>query len=136
MDRNLQILGLAKKAGLLAVGSEDAGSAARAGKARVVISASDSSDSALRRARNSAEIGRTMHIIVPYSSFELGNVSGRGSPGTVAILDLGLAARFMREMAETEPERYGESADKLSRSVQAQEDKRKNTIPDKRRAKQ
>ena len=136
MDRNLQILGLAKKAGLLAVGAEGTGAAARAGKARVIISASDSSESALRRARYSAEIGRCLHIIVPYSGFELGNVSGRGSPGTVAILDLGLAARFLREIAETDPEQYGESADMLTRRAQAQAEKKKNTISGKRRAEQ
>ena len=133
MDRNLQIIGLAKKAGLLAVGSNDTGSAARAGKAQVVISASDASGSALRRARNSAEVCRAMHIIVPYTSFELGNVSGRGSPGTVAILDMGLAARFMRGMAETEPERFGESAELLTQKAAALTEKKNHTPSGKRR---
>ena len=102
MDNNLQILGLTKKAGLLAVGANDTHSAAKAGKAKVVISASDASDSAVRRARNSAEIGRVQHIIVPYTSFELGTVSGRGSPGTLAILDSGLAAKFVKLITNSE----------------------------------
>ena len=125
MDRNLQIIGLAKKAGLLAVGAEDSGSAARSKKAHIIISANDSSDNSLRRASSSAEIGQVLHIIVPYTSFELGSVSGRGSPGTVAILDLGLAARFMRGLAETDPERYRVSAEILSTKAGAKADKRK-----------
>jgi len=133
MDRNLQILGLAKKAGLLAVGADDASSALRTGKARVVISACDASESALRRARLSAEVSRALHIVVSYTSFELGSVSGRGSPGTAAILDAGLAARFMRGLAETAPERYREAAEFLAGSVRARTEKKKRPLSGKRR---
>ena len=133
MDRNLQIIGLAKKAGLLAVGAEDTSLAARAGKASVVVSSCDASDNAVRRARNSAETSHAIHIIVPYSSFELGNVSGRGSPGTVAILDAGLAARFMRGMAETEPERYSGAAEELAGKARVRLDTKRQTPPGKRR---
>ena len=132
MDRNLQILGLAKKAGLLAVGLQDTVCAARAGKARLIVSTSDASDSALRRARNSAESNRVLHIVLPYSSFELGNISGRGSPGTAAILDTGLAARFLRGLAETEPDRYKEPAELLQKAC-AHAKKKKHTPSGKRR---
>ena len=133
MDRCLQILGLAKKAGLLAVGAEDTRSLARAGKIRLVLSAGDASDSALRRARNSAEAGRALHMTVPYTSFELGNVSGRGSPGTVGFLDVGLAARFLRELALADPERYGETAELLTKKAQEQTERKKHSTTGKRR---
>ena len=133
MDRNLQIIGLAKKAGLLAVGAEDSSSAAKTGKARVVISAHNASKNALRRVRNSLEGKRTLHVIVPYTSFELGTVSGRGSPGTVAILDAGLAARFMTGMAETDPERYGEQATALTEKARAIAERKKLKPSGKRR---
>ena len=133
MDRNLQILGLAKKAGLLAVGSEDTGTAARMGKAQLVISTNDTSESALSRARNNAGIGRALHIVVPYTSFEIGNVSGRGSPGTVAILDTGLAACFMRGLAKTAPERYGGPAELLARKARAQTECKRRSLSGKRR---
>ena len=133
MDRNLQIIGLVKKAGLLAIGSEDTSSAARAGKTKLIISARDASDNALRRARNSAEVGRALHIVVPYTSFELGRVSGRGSPGTVAILDTGLAARFLRGMAEAEPELYSEAAEFLSQKAIAIKQRKNNNPSAKRR---
>ena len=133
MDANLQILGLAKKAGLLAVGAEDTISAARAGKAAIIVSAGDASAGALKRARKSAESYRTPHIVVPYSGFDLGNVSGRGSPGTIAILDKGLAARFMRGMAETDPEHYAELAALLTGEAREKAESRKNNQSGNRR---
>jgi ribosomal protein L30E len=136
MDRNLQILGLAKKAGLLAVGARDTLNATRAGKARLVISAGDSSVSSLSRARKSSEACHVLHLEVPYSGFELGNVSGRGSPCTVAILDAGLAARFVRGMADMDPARYGESAEMLTRKAARRAENKKQTLSGKRRTMQ
>ena len=133
MDRNLLILGIAKKAGLLAVGSEDTGSAARAGKARLVVSAHDASTAALRRAHKNAEIGQSLHVVVPYTSFELGSIIGRGSPGTLAILDIGLATRFVVGLAKNEPVRYGESAESLKRMALAQNIKKRRALFAKRR---
>ena len=44
MDRSLALLGMAKKAGLLAIGSEAAAVAARRGDAKLIITANDASD--------------------------------------------------------------------------------------------
>jgi len=112
-QRNIQLLGIARKAGLLAVGGEAVSMAARAGKARLIISAADASEGSLRRAKHSSITSRTTHVCVPYTKFELGNVTGRGSPGTVAILDIGIAAGFVRKLAEAQPERYGDTAEIL-----------------------
>jgi len=133
MDKTLQILGLAKKAGLLAVGLRDTVEAARAGKASLVISAADASGNALRQAQISAGAARAMHVAVPYSCFDLGTMSGRGSPGTLAILDTGLAARFLEGMAETDPDRYGGPAEILEQEHRKREEKRKQTLSGKRR---
>jgi len=119
MDRNIQLLGIARKAGLLAIGGDAVNTAARAGKAKLVISASDASEGALRRARHITEIDRIAYVIAPYTKFELGNVTGRGSPGTVAVLDTGLAAGFVRGLAETEPDSYGEVAALLDEQTSA-----------------
>jgi len=105
-DRNLQILGLAKKAGLLAVGEEAAGAAARSGKTKLIISASDASERSYRNARINADAGFAMCIVVPYTKFELGSIVGRGSPGTIAFLDTGLAVRFLQGLAEKQPEPF------------------------------
>ena len=133
MDRNLQFLGLAKKAGALAIGAEDAAAAVSSGRAAAVISACDASENAMRRARNCADIGGVIFATVPYSKVELGNVSGRGSPGTIAFLDVGLAAGFMRGLAALEPEKYGEHADVLTERSQARAKKTKDVITGKRR---
>ena len=114
MDRNLQILGLSKKAGLLAVGGADTEAAGKMRKAKVVISANDASESALNRAKKSADACRAVHLEVPYSSFELGAVCGRGSPSTVAILDTGFAAKFVNGLAIVDPMKYFQAAESLT----------------------
>ena len=100
MDRSLALLGMAKKAGQLAVGSEATALAARRGKAKLVITASDASDGSVRRAKTNAEASGVEHIAVPYTMFELGNASGRGSPGTIAFLDKGLADSYKKKLTE------------------------------------
>jgi len=102
MNRCLAILGMAKKAGLLAVGYDAAAIAARQGKATLIITASDTSDSSVRRAKSSAEINEITHIAVPFTMFELGKTAGRGSPGTIAFLDKGLADSFSKKLADTD----------------------------------
>ena len=116
-NRNLQILGLAKKAGFLSIGEESAGLAARNGQASLIISASDASERSLRNARINAETGFVAYAVVPYTKFELGNVTGRGSPGTIAFLDNGLAVRFLQGLAETEPEPFKKLWEELDQSA-------------------
>jgi len=102
MDRCLALLGMAKKAGLLAVGGEAAASAARRGEAVLIITASDASDGSVRRAKSNAESNGIEYTAVPFTMFELGITAGRGSPGTIAFLDKGLADGFKKRLVETE----------------------------------
>ena len=105
--RNLQLLGIAKKAGLLAIGCEDSESAARNGKTKLIISASDASERAFRNARINADFCGAICLTVPYTKYELGCITGRGSPATIAFLDTGLAVGFLKGLAETGDELYG-----------------------------
>ncbi|MCL2391925.1 MAG: hypothetical protein FWC66_04865 [Oscillospiraceae bacterium] len=116
-DRNLQILGLAKKAGMLAIGCESSSAAARSGKTKLIISASDASERAYRNARISADAGFAICVVVPYTKFELGNITGRGSPATVAFLDKGLAVRFLQGLAQEQPEPFAKIWEFLERSA-------------------
>ena len=100
MNRSLAMLGMAKKAGKLAVGGEATATAARRGEARLIITASDASGSSVRRAKNNAEASGIKHIAVPFTMFELGTTAGRGSPGTIAFLDKGLADGFIKKLTE------------------------------------
>jgi len=102
MNRSLALLGMAKKAGLLAVGSEAAAVAARRGEAKLIITASDASAGSVRRAKANAETNEVKYLATPFTMFELGQVAGRGSPGTIAFLDKGLADGFKKRLAEAE----------------------------------
>jgi len=102
MDRSLQLLGMAKKAGQLAVGSEAAAAAVRRGEAKLIITANDASESSVRRAKSNAEANDVDYIAAPFTMFELGTTAGRGSPGTIAFLDKGLADGFKKKLIEKE----------------------------------
>ena len=117
MDKSLRYLGIAKRAGMLAVGAETANAVVRAGKACAVISACDSSEGSMRRSRINAEDCGVLYCVVPFSKFELGNVTGRGSPGTLAILDAGIASAFFDQLAEKEPERYAHCAEYMKKNT-------------------
>ena len=111
MDRSLQLLGIAKKAGLLAIGGEAASAAARSGMARAIISARDASDGAKRRAKRDAEFCGAAYVAAPYTMSELGSITGRGSPGTMAFLDKGLAMNFLEKLTGEDTEKLtGEDA--------------------------
>jgi len=101
MDRSLALLGMAKKAGRLAVGGESAANAARRGEAKLIITASDASEASIRRAKSNAQSNGVKYLAVPFTMFELGTTAGRGSPGTIAFLDKGLADGFSKKVAET-----------------------------------
>jgi len=109
INRSLAHLGMAKKAGLLAVGGEAAAAAARRGEAKLIITASDASEGSVRRAKSNADMNGTTHIAVPFTMYELGNAAGRGSPGTIAFLDKGLADGFTKRLAEAEKAKESEA---------------------------
>jgi len=92
---------MAKKAGKLAVGGESAAVAARRGEAVLIITASDASAGSKRRANSNAEANGIEHMTVPFTMFELGSTAGRGSPGTIAFLDKGLADGFLKRLTES-----------------------------------
>ncbi|MCL2078405.1 MAG: 50S ribosomal protein L7ae [Oscillospiraceae bacterium] len=100
MDKALGLLGIAKKAGFLAIGGEAAAISARHGKARLIISACDASERSVRRAKENSAMQNIKYLPVPYTKFELGSITGRGSPGVIAILDKGLAKGFTDKLTE------------------------------------
>ena len=126
-ERNLQLLGIAKKAGLLAVGCEASEIAARKGKTKLIISASDASERAFRNARINADAGGAMCLTVPYTKHELGCITGRGSPATVAFLDTGLAVSFLKGLAETGDELYEKLWKYLEDTARAQDRSERRT---------
>jgi len=128
-DRNLQLLGIAKKAGLLAIGCEASETAARKGKTKLIISASDASERAFRNARINADVCGAICLSVPFTKFELGTIIGRGSPSTVAFLDTGLAVAFLKGLAETGDELYEKLWKYLEDSALAREPRENRSAP-------
>ncbi len=90
-----------------------AGAAARAKKARVIFTASDASENLIKRGDNFAFSGGVPHVRLPYTKAEMGTELGKGVAGIAAVTDAGLAASMVSELAEADPEKYGEAAEKL-----------------------
>ncbi len=99
----VDFLGLAKKAGRLESGEESVGIAARAGKAKVILTASDAGRSTLVRAENAARAAKCPVVPVPATREELGALLGREVVGIAAVTDIGFASAFIDKLsAETE----------------------------------
>lgn len=103
MNNAINYIGIAKKAGALKTGETNSGAAVRAGKARVLLLASDASDNARRRAENFVSGTGTPLVSLPYSKEQLSSATGASGCSMAAITDIGLAAVFMSALAESEP---------------------------------
>lgn len=126
MDNRL--LGIAKKAGLLEIGDDSVGRAARSGKAKVILSASDASEGSKRRARDYAETYGSVHLILPSTKEELGIIVGRGSPGMLTILDAGIAAKYVSMLAALNPGQYSEAAGRLAEKAERVRQRQKEAL--------
>lgn len=114
-SNSLQLLGLCRKAGAIAVGEEPVGAAARSGKARLILVAEDAADHTFRRAKSFSTVGKCAFIRVPHTKDELGGVLGRGACALAAITDVRLAQSFLRSL--NQPEKYAELQADLDRRV-------------------
>ena len=79
MDKLLNLIGLAKKAGKLEVGEEPVGAAARSKHARLILIASDAADNTRRRALHFGEAGECICLEIPPTKEDLGRALGRTS---------------------------------------------------------
>ena len=118
MEPSLMFLGLTAKAGHLTVGEESCGIDARAKKAKLIITASDASQNSITRADNFSRTAKAPHIVLPFTKAELGNVIGRGTPGMLAITDIGMASAFVNKLSAENPGRYDEVSAVLQQSVE------------------
>ena len=114
----LSMLGLAKKAGLVEIGEEPVGAAARARKARVILVAQDAGPSSQRRAFSFAETGACLCLTVPADKDALGRALGRTSVAMCAVTEIGFAGAVVKKLAAMDPERYGAAAAQLDIKAQ------------------
>ena len=103
MDKALQYMSLARKAGLLAVGEESCGMVCLGGKAKLLCLAADASPNAQKRAESFLRGRRAPGMTLSWTKAELSEALGRPGCSMVCFTDLGLARQFASAMAETLP---------------------------------
>lgn len=113
VDRALNYLSLARKAGKIELGEEPAGSAARAQHARLVVVAKDASDHTWRRAKSFVAGTSQECIRLPYTKDEMGAAVGRQELALAALTDPAMALAFLKALPE--PEKYTESMENLDK---------------------
>ena len=113
MDKLLNLIGLAQKAGRLAVGEEPTGAAARARDARLILVAADAAENSVRRVRHFADAGQCLWCRIGADKDALGRAVGRSSCAMLAVMDIGFAEAIAKKLAEGD-ERFTETAEKLA----------------------
>ena len=116
MDKALNYLSLARKAGKLELGEEPVGAAARAQKARLVLVAKDASDHTWRRAKSFVAGTNQECIRLPYTKDELGAAVGRQELAIGALTDPAMALAFCKSLPESE--KYAEVMENLDKRSQ------------------
>lgn len=100
-DRNtLNLLGLARRGGNLALGEEPVSDVCQQHKARVVFLACDAGDTICRRAGRMAESGNAPLVTLPWSKEEVGSALGRSTCALLALTDQGLASTVLSRLAQ------------------------------------
>jgi len=124
MDKSLNLLSLARKAGKAELGEEPVGAASRALHAHLVIVAGDASDHTWRRAKSYVAGTAQQCIRVNYTKDELGMAIGRQELAIAALTDPGMALSFVEGLGQ--PEKFKAVmevlADKKKKSMQRQKE--------------
>ena len=116
MDKALNYLALARKAGCAELGEEPVGAITRAGKGYLVMVAGDASDHTWRRAKSFVAGTEQQCIRVKFTKDELGFVIGRTSLAIAAITDVQLALAMVNALGE--PEKYKAAIEVLTQKSQ------------------
>lgn len=90
----LSLLGIARRAGRLAVGTHAVTMAAKAGRLGVLVVASDASDNAISRLGSAA---RDVPRITAGDRAELGRAVGRNEVAVAGVTDAALAKKIVEE---------------------------------------
>ena len=116
MDKALNYMALARKAGRVELGEEPAGAAARAQKARLIIVASDATDHTWRRAKSFVANTEQICLQVPFTKDEMGMAIGRSALALAAFTDPALALGFVKALGN--PEKYAAEIASLDKRTQ------------------
>ena len=115
MDKALNYMALARKAGRIELGEEPVGAAARAQKARLVMVASDAGDHTWRRAKSFVAGTDQIAIKIPFTKDEMGQATGRTSLAIAAFTDPAMALAMLKALADP---KYAEAMENLDKRTQ------------------
>ncbi len=113
MSKSLNYLGIARMSGNLELGEENARALVKAGKARLLLLASDASDGLKKRAEGYVYGFRTPIVGLPFPKEELGGATGRAQCAIAAVRDLGLAKSLAEALAAEHGAQYAPVAQAL-----------------------
>jgi len=102
MDKVLNYLSLARKAGRAELGEEPVGAAARALHAHLIVVAKDASDHTWRRAKSFVAGTKQQCLRLDSTKDDMGMAIGRESLAIAAITDPALALAMVQNLPETE----------------------------------
>ena len=111
MDKALNYMALARKAGRIELGEEPVGAVARAQKARLVVVASDATDHTWRRAQSFVAGTQQQCIRVSFTKDQLGEAIGRTALAVAAFTDPALALAFVKALGQ--PQLYKSALEDL-----------------------
>lgn len=96
MDKALQLLSLAQRAGKVASGEFKTEESVKAGQAQLVILASDASDNTKKKFTNMCSFYE-VPIMIYSDKEEIGHYIGKEFRASVAVTDAGLAGKILAE---------------------------------------
>ena len=120
MDKALNYMSLARKAGLIELGEEPVGAVARSQHARLIVVASDASDHTWRRAKSFIAGTDQQCIKVPFTKDQLGLAIGRTNLALAAFTDPALALAFAKALPQPD-KAVIESLDKRTKRIQSRQ---------------
>ena len=118
MDKVLNYLALARKAGKAELGEEPVGAAARALHAHLIIVAADASDHTWRRAKSFAAGTNQQCVRLMQSKDDMGFAVGRQALAIAAITDAGMALAMVEALGQ--PEKYKTVVEVLTEKAKRQ----------------
>ncbi len=127
-EKALNLLGLMRKANAVQIGETDAGAAARAGSAKLLILASDASDNAKSRAKGFVYGKGIPLITVPFLKEEISAHVGKSGCSMAAVCDLGFADSFLKLLQQISPGLYDETAQIIAAELDREKRRRRERM--------
>ena len=123
-SKALNYLSLARKGGLAELGEEPVGAISRAGKAYVILVASDASDHTWRRAKSYAAGTDQQCVRLEATKDEMGFAIGRTSLAIAAVTDVQLALALVKSLEKPDPKVLAVLTEKAAKAKKRQAEAR------------